>query len=442
MPSVSLARRFAQYVSFNVVGMLGISFYILADTFFIANGVGTEGLAALNFAIVPYLALSATGMMIGMGAATKFQIYLSRDQEKQARQCFSTAIVIDILVAVIGLLVGVVATYPLCVILGATGDTFELTGTYIRTIFSFAPFFLLNHLLIPFVRNDKKPKLVMVAMLVSSLANIVLDYVFIYIFNMGIFGAAFATGASPIISIAILLTHVLKGTCSFLPLERPSFKKYAGSIVSLGLSAFIVEISSGVLLFAFNLMIVKVEGTYGVAAYGVIANLAFVATALFEGIAQAIQPLASEIYARNKAHDLKRLAAYSFGLGLVLAALINGLALAQTQEIVAIFNRDQIPELTALACEGMHIYFWGYFFAGFNIVAAAFLSAVECARQAWVISLLRGLVATLFAAIVLEHFFGMQGIWLAFPVGEAISFVVSLLCMGALVRPFAQSNRI
>ncbi len=178
--SSSMARPFARYVSLNVLGMVGLSAYILADTFFIANGVGSDGLAALNFSIVLYTVLQATGLMLGIGAATEFQVCAARGDTRAANRTFTTALAMAGMAAAVLMLAVEVFVTPVSTLLGADAAvTRPLTETYLRTIFAFAPFFLLNNVLLPFVRNDGSPQLSMAAMLVGSFGNILLDALFI-----------------------------------------------------------------------------------------------------------------------------------------------------------------------------------------------------------------------------------------------------------------------
>ena len=217
--SSSMARPFARYVSFNVLGMVGVSVYILADTFFIANGVGSDGLAALNFSIVLYTVLQATGLMLGIGAATEFQVCSARGDRTGANRVFTTALVMAGCAAAVLLAVVEAFATPLASLLGADEATLPLTVTYLRTIFAFAPLFLLNNVLLPFVRNDGSPQLAMVAMLVGSFGNIALDALFIFGFGWGMFGAAFATGFAPLMSMAVLLIHFLRKRNTFRPVR-------------------------------------------------------------------------------------------------------------------------------------------------------------------------------------------------------------------------------
>ena len=407
--SSSMARPFARYVSFNVLGMVGVSVYILADTFFIANGVGSDGLAALNFSIVLYTVLQATGLMLGIGAATEFQVCSARGDRTGANRVFTTALVMAGVAAAVLLAVVEAFATPLASLLGADEATLPLTVTYLRTIFAFAPLFLLNNVLLPFVRNDGSPQLAMVAMLVGSFGNIALDALFIFGLGWGMFGAAFATGFAPLMSMAVLLIHFLRKCNTFRPVRLHLRARLVGHIAALGFSSFVVELSGGLVLLVLNLVILAFEGTIGVAAYGVVANFAFVASALFVGIAQGIQPLASNAYARGSDRDVRA---------------VLRLAL-----------------LTAVAVDGMRVYFLGYFFAGANIVAAAFFSAVEQPVCGLAISIVRGLPAMLAFAAVLAALFGMAGVWATFPAAEAATFALTAVLLVRFVRGSRERER-
>ena len=160
--------------------MIGLSGYILADTFFIAKGLGANGLAALNLAIPIYSFIHGTGLMLGMGGATKYAIFWGQKEHQKSHQVFTNTLYLTVLLAAVFMLTGSLLSGKITALLGADGAVFSMTETYLRIILLFAPAFLLNEVLICFVRNDNNPKLSMLAMLTGSLSNILLDYVFIF----------------------------------------------------------------------------------------------------------------------------------------------------------------------------------------------------------------------------------------------------------------------
>lgn len=414
-----VGRQFVRYVTPNVLGMIAMSAYILADTFFIANGVGPNGLAALNFAIVVWTVMQATGLMLGIGGATKFQVFKSQGDADAASRTFSNAVMLALFAAAVYLVAVNLFAAPVSYALGADSDTVGLTETYLRVLFGFAPFFLMNNVLLPFVRNDGSPRLAMGGMVLGSMANIALDYLFIMVFGWGMFGAAFATGIAPMLSMAVLSVHFLKRRNTFKFVKTLPDVRLMGSFAVLGASSFIVEISGGVVLLIFNLIILSFEGNIGVAAYGIVANIAFVATALFVGTAQGIQPLASHHYAQGDERNLKRVLRYALLTALVISLALIAVVWALSEPLAAAFNRDDDPRLTALAAEGMRLYFAGYLFAGANIVSAAFFSAVEQPGRGLAISIGRGFVAIVAFVFAFAALFGMVGVWITFPAAEA-----------------------
>ena len=195
-----MKRSFFQYVSLNVLGALGLSGYILADTLFVAHRLGTDGLAALNLAISVFGLINGLGLMLGIGGASRYAIYRTQGDGVRADRAFSRALACGGALGGLLALAGLLWAVPLARLLGAEGAILPMCSVYLRTVLLFAPCFLLNHILTAFVRNDGNPKLAMAAMLLGSLSNIVLDYVFLYPMDMGIFGAALATGMKAIVA--------------------------------------------------------------------------------------------------------------------------------------------------------------------------------------------------------------------------------------------------
>lgn len=430
----SLTSLFARYVSFNVLGMIGFSVYILADTYFVANGVGADGLAALNFAIVVFCFMQAMGLMIGIGGATQFQIFSSQGNTEKANQAFTTSFAMALCAALLLMVAVGFFSDPIASFLGADEITAPLMKEYLKVLLVFAPAFLLNAIFLPFVRNDGAPKLAMIAMLVSSLANIIFDWIFIFGLGWGMFGAALATGASPLFSLMMLSLHLFWRNNTFRLVRMRPQLKLMGRIAALGFSSSIVEASSGLVLLVFNLIILQFAGNTGVAAYGIIANFALVATALFVGIAQGIQPLVSGARACRNTREIKSLLRLTLGVAFVFSIVVFGVVYVFAEPLALAFNKDNDPQLTTLAVEGMRIYFAGYFFAGINIVMAAFFSAVERPALGLTISLLRGLVVMLPLAFFLSSLFEMTGVWLTYAATEFVTFVVAIVFIAWFIR--------
>lgn len=187
------------------------------------------------------------------------------------------------------------------------------------------------------------------------------------------------------------------------------------------------EISSAVTTIVFNMLILSIAGNIGVAAYGVIANISIVAMSIFNGLAQGAQPLISECYGKGDTAHVKRFLKWSLLTCLATEIIIVGAIFLATNPLISLFNSEQSAELARYADDGIRLYFLGYLVAGINIVLVAYFSAVDKPKPAITGSLLRGVVAIIFFAILLSALFGMTGIWLSFLCAEVLTFAVVLV---------------
>ena len=422
-----IGNRFLKYVSANVLGMIGYSCYILADTFFIARGIGADALAALNLVLPAYSLMNGTGLMIGMGAASRYTISSTKPEGTLHRTIFTQALYLAAFAAVIFSSGGIFLPDRIAAVLGANADTIGYATDYIRILLIFSPLFLGNNLLLSFVRNDGAPRLSMTGMIVGSLTNIVLDYVFIYPLGMGMAGAALATATAPVISMLIMSVHFIKKRNHFRPVRtRLSLVRW-GDICTLGVSSLVTELSSGVVIIVFNYLILGLNGNTGVAAYGILANIALVLVSIYTGIGQGVQPIVSRYAGKDGEEQRRSLRRYALITSLSFALLSYLLIAVFAVPLAELFNREHDPILTDIASNGMRIYFVSLFFSGINIVAAAFLSAADRPKQAFVVSILRGFVLIIPVAWILSVLFGLTGIWMAVPVTEAIVCALALI---------------
>lgn len=417
-------RTFCRYVSCNVLGMIGLSCYILADTFFVARALGSDGLAALNFTIPAYTAMSATGLMLGVGGATRSTLLRSRQSEREANAVFTTLMGTGLVLSLLFVAIGIFAAPNLAHLLGANGETLPLATPYLRILMLYAPAFLTNQILLAYVRNDNNPQLAMTAMLAGSFANILLDYVFMFPLSMGMVGAAVATGFSPLINLGILSLHFFRKSRKLHFVRCHVRLREIGHAVRLGISTWITEISSGVVLAVFNLVILRISGNIGVAAYGIVANIALVETAIFTGIAQGIQPLISRAHGAKEPKTLRQYRRDALLLALALAGILYAVILIWSDPIIAVFHEEGNQTLITLAKDGLHLYFLGFFLAGINIIMASYLSASERPAAGFWISMARGCLAILPLVLILSAWLGMTGVWLSFSGSEIITLGV------------------
>ncbi len=420
MESKALFKDFARYVSLSVLGQIALSCYTLADTFFVSAKLGANGLTALNLAFPIFCILNGTGLMIGMGGGTKYSIYRSRGESDKTNRVFTNALYIAAIFACIFVAVGVFFSQHIVKFLGADETLLDMTNTYAKVMLLFAPAFLLYNLLQCFIRNDGKPSLSMAAMITGSLSNVLLDYIFIFPLDMGIFGAIFATGLAPVISICVMSPYLIKRKNKFHVVKSKPSGTSVKEILSSGFSPFLTEATSGIVMFLFNFLILRITGNIGVAAFGVISVISLVVIAMYTGLSQGVQPMMSSHHGAKNTENVKSVLRYAMVTMLILSGIIYATIFFGASGLTAIFNSEKNQTLQSLAETGLKLYFIACPFIGFNIVLATYFTSTEKPLYAQIISLARGFFVLIPIAFLLSALLQMTGVWCAYPMSECI----------------------
>lgn len=418
MNTKNVFKDFLKYVSFNIFGQMAYSCYTLADTFFVSADLGANGLTALNLAFPVFCFMNGTGLMIGMGAGIRYSLLRSRSDSRRADHVFTNAVYMAVFFAVIFSLSGMFLSGAIAKALGADETVFDMTNTYLQVMLLFSPAFLANNLLQCFVRNDGNPSLSMIAMFTGSMSNVVLDYIFIFPFHMGIFGAILATGLSPVISIIVLSSYFIRRKNNFHFVKSLPNKKEALKIISNGIPSLVTELSSGVVMLVFNFIILRLEGNTGVAAFGVITVVSLVVVAIYTGLSQGIQPIISRHYGTREAANVKAIRKYAMLTMLLISGVVYGMIFQNAPQIAIAFNSEKDELLQKLAVAGLKLYFLACPITGFNIVTVTYFTSTECPRPAQIISCLRGFFILIPMVFMLSSVLGITGVWLAYPLTE------------------------
>lgn len=420
-----MLKQFFKYISQSVAGMIGISVYILADTFFISVHSGADGLAILNLILPVYGLIYAIGSMIGIGSATRYAI--NRSSQKSTDFYFTQSVFWALICSIPFILTGIFFPGKFLVLLGADQKLTLLGKSYLRIMLIASPLFMVNYTFTAFARNDHAPSRAMTGAIAGSLFNILFDYIFMFPMGLGLSGAALATAFSPAVTILVCTTHFLgKRNGVEFKWKTPSFRHLI-SCCQLGISAFVGELSSAITTIIFNMLILGIAGNVGVAAYGVIANLSLVAMSIFNGLAQGAQPLISQNYGKGNQENVKKLLKWSLLSCLVLELATVFISFGFTDTLIGIFNSENNLQLLNYAHTGLQIYFLGFLFAGINIMLVAYFSATDSPLPAITGSLMRGIIAIALSAVVLSKLLGLNGVWGSFLSSEVITFVVILL---------------
>ncbi|MGL5054773.1 MAG: MATE family efflux transporter [Fusobacteriaceae bacterium] len=419
-----ISKLYIKYILPSVVGSLAYGVLIFIDTVFIGQGIGVDGIAALNIAI-PVFSLTAFGMLLGIGGATASSIDLGRKDFNKRDAVFTLSVTIGVILSVVFSVFLYIYLDEITMLLGARENIFSLSREYIAVISFSIIFYIIPHILNNFIKNDNNPRLPMIFFLIVSVANIVLDYVFIFVFKWGMFGAAFATSIAQGLGTLTLLTHFKKPTSTLkFRLETLNFNLLP-RIVSIGLSCFMTEIALGSVLVITNHQIYKYLGNNGVSAYGIIYNINLLLYLVFSGIALGAQPLISTNFGANQFKRIRETLILGLKSVIILSVLFFIVMIKFTKPLIHLFNRDNL-EVINITAQGFPMFFMALFFLGINLKMNYFFQAIESPKLANILTFLRSVVFIIFFLMIIPAILGAKFIWLSFLFSEILTFFVGL----------------
>ena len=299
-----------------------------------------------------------------------------------------------------------------------------LVKSYIFPIHLFSVCSILTHVLQVLLRADHNPSLVMKAMVISSLANIGLDYLFVMVWNGGIQGAAIATAIAPILSVLLLSLH------RFYPQRSLAFVKHFWSnslwkrIIKNGVSSASMEVSVSVITIVMNYVILGIGDESSLAAYAIVTNIAFVCKGILNGFAQGMQPLISTNFGAGNRKRVEHCFWLAFGITTGFGMIGYGMMCCFPKALVSIFAFD--PELISLGVHGVILYFISLPFTSANTIILYYFQSIEQYRKAMLCTVLRGFVMVLLFVWIGAVLFGMNGVWLSVPFAEASVWVIGM----------------
>lgn len=431
----SLWNEFKKYAVPSVVGMMVSAMYIVVDGIFVGRGIGKDALASINVALPVTTLMIAVTMMVTMGGASMMSIKFGQGKEKEGNDVFLQSMIL--IAGITGMLsiASVAFPYQISSFLGASDTLIDGTAEYLKYYMMFGIGFSSSLALSAFVRNDRNPNLAMVSLIVGAVTNVVLDYAFIFIFDMGIRGAAIASGLGQLSSVALLSSHFIakKGSLRiYLPkLDLENFKR----ILKMGTPEFIVQLSPAISVFAFNIVIIRRIGDIGVAGFSIIGYISSVLLALFIGISQGIQPLLSYNYGKRDHEKVDQVFKMGLKTNFIASLVIYASLIVFGHQIIGIFNSDQ--KLIALTYDAMSIYAFSFVIASVNIVNVTYYQSTEKSKIANIISSSRGMLFTIGFIALLPNLVGDIGIWSSIVVAEIATFILITACFK---KNYAQKN--
>lgn len=419
-------KLFFQYLIPSVSATMVTSIYLLADSIMIGKGLGEIAIAALNLVLPLFNILFGTGALFGVGGGVLFSVAMGNRDPKRARRYFTLAVVLNAAFMLVYLICGFLLLEPILCILGATDITMPDALAYAKVISFGVPFFSFSFFLQAFIRNDQAPRLAMAAVISGGIANIILDWIFIFPLGLGMAGAALATVLGTAFTCVILCSHFLQKENRLRLLADKLRPRYIKEIFQYGFSSFFMEISNGIVIFVFNLQLLHYAGELGVTVYSILSNSAYIIIALSNGIAQAAQP----IIATNFGAKLTERIAQIKGCGLRTAAIEGSffalLGLLFPLAVIYIFI-NPTEEILRMAPLAVRLYFLAFIGMALNIFYTNYFQATLQPSKALTVCALRGLVLCVTLAYLLPIQLGVMGIWMAMPLAETITLLVAAI---------------
>lgn len=409
----------------SIVMMIFTSIYGVVDGIFVSNCVGKTPFAAINIIWPVFMILGAVGFMIGTGGCALVSKIRGEGEEEKANQIFSMLIYTSILIGVILAIVGFVFIEPIAVLLGAEGEMVNQAALYGRVLSVSLPLFIIQNEFQSFFVAAEKPQLGLGVTVAAGVANIVLDAMLIVVFDLGLFGAALATGVSQILGGLIPLVYFVFSKKSLLRLTKAKFDKNAMLKTCInGSSEMMTNVSMSLVSMLYNFQLMKFAGENGVAAYGVIMYVNFIFVAIFIGYSVGSAPIISYNYGAQNTTELKNLFKKSMTIILSAGLIMTVLGIVLAGPLSKIFVGYD-AELFKMTKRGFVIYTLSFLIAGINIFGSAFFTALNDGLVSAIISFLRTLLFQVVAVLVLPVFFELDGIWYAVIVAELLAVVVT-----------------
>lgn len=430
----SLLKQFFHFSAATVASLMVFSLYSIVDGLFVARGVGEYAMTAVNLSVPFVNLLFSIAVIFAVGTSTIIAYLLGQKNAQSANKLFSqnlaTLVVIGVTISVLVL----AFTEPLARLLGAEEVTLEYTIHYLQGLAPFAVCFMISYNLEVLVKTDGRPRLALVTVCVGCVTNCVLDYLAIFHWGLGIWGAAAATGVSQLLTCLIYLTHFLGKHTTFHPVRfRMDWKIYR-RLLPIGISDGLTELCNGLMIFLFNHTILRCIGTDGLVAYTIIAYANTLVINITMGVSQGSQPLISFQNGRGDGTAIGNLLRYGLRTMCGIAAVCFTVLFLAAPKLVAVYLPEAGAGMLTFATDAFRRYSLCYLPVGFNIYIAGFLTAMERPLPAVSISTGRGLLLQGSILLLLAAVLGGGSIWFAPVISEVLCLGLSVFFLLRLRR--------
>lgn len=416
------------------ISMLVNALYNLVDTIFVGRGVGYLAIGGLTIAFPVQMLIMAVSLMIGVGGSSVVSRSLGAKNHEQAAQTAGNSFFLVSLLGFAIFILGSIFIDPLLHLFGATTEIFPYAKTYLRTIFVGTIYFpsvvASNNL----IRAEGKAKIAMISMLIGAIANIFLDYLFIFPLEMGVYGAALATILSQLLSAIFVIVYFTRGhsTLQFRPSHFRPTKDILRQILTVGFASFARNAAGSLIVVIVNHLLVLYGGSLAISVYGVLQRFTrFLFMPLF-GIVQGMQPIVGYNYGARKLDRVTHAVKLSIIVATIYATTTSLLAQAFPTFVIGLFSEE--PELIEKGTLALRFVIAMVPLIGIQIVGAALFQALGKALPSLILTLSREILLFIPFVLILPSFLGLTGIWLAFPLADLFAILFTIVFLKKEMR--------
>lgn len=406
----------------SIIMMVFLSLYTIVDGFFVSYFVGTDALSAINITYPLSSIFIAVGVMFATGGSSVVATQMGEGKKEQANKSFSLIAIVLLGVSVIGVACSFIFMERILIGLGADQTLIILCREYISILLLFAPMSVFQMLFQNFFVTAGRPGIGLILTIIAGLSNIVLDFVFIGLLDMGIAGAAYATAVGyciPAIGGLLFFARNKTGLHFVFPIWKSSVILKS---CTNGSSEMVTNLSTSITTLIFNRLMMSYIGVDGVAAITVIMYCQFLMTAIFMGFSIGVAPVISYHYGAVNKNYLKKLKGMCWRFILITSIFIFFIAICSTDLIAGLFSDDASP-VYPLICRGMLLFSFSFLFAGVNIFASAMYTAISDGKTSVLISLSRTFLFIIIGIVVMTKLFAIDGLWLSIPFAEIVTVI-------------------
>lgn len=432
--SMSVGKLFTKLLVPTIMGMAASALFIVVDGIFVGNGIGSDAMAAVNISAPIFMIITGVGLMFGMGGGILTSINLSQGKKKVANINFTQSVIALVFISLVMTLLLTIFPHKIATLFGSDEYLMDMVVEYLFWFSISLPFTVLV-VALPFFIRLTNPKISMWAMLAATVVNIILDYLFIFVFKWGLFGAAIATDIGEFVGAAIMIIYLFRHSIAirfvWLKLSVKSLLltlRNVGYMIKLGFSVFLSEITISVMIISGNYVFMDYMGADGVAAYSVICYLFPIIFMVFNATVQSAQPIISYNYGCGQMKRSDNALRLSMLFTLAFAFSIMLLFICFTRSIVTLFIPDTASAAWGYAVAGLPLFATDYLFFGINIIIIGYYTSIERLRRAISLTVLRGILPVVFF-FTLPLLLDVNGIWLAVAAGDITTTVVIVILL-------------